>query len=370
MAEVALRGGPGEVRPAGGGGSARRAWARRQTLHVAVVYANPCRWQSRLRLFRQAVRHLRSLPNVKVYVGEVAYGDRPFEVTSPDRPTDFRFRVRDVLWHKENVLNQVIARFDPGWEYGAYCDGDVTFGRHDVALETVHQLQTYDWVQMFSTYCDLGPRHLPLRVVKSFAFRFVSGELDDCLCDDASAYGRRCPVSATGLAWAFRRDSFEACGRLLDVCILGSGDWHMAFGLAGRPDCHPPSAELDRVGRPYAEAIRVWQRRAQRAVRQNVGYVDCHVLHHFHGSKHRRGYTTRWTVLRDHAFDPYRDLFPDAQGLYRLTPDKPGLRDAVRRYFLSRSEDSTALYPPGDSFLVDVSAAIGLDVLPDRRAAA
>ena len=44
---------------------------------------------------------------------------------------------------------------------------------------------------------------------------------------------------APGGCWAFRRESFEVCGSLLDTCILGSGDHHMALGLVGIQREHP-----------------------------------------------------------------------------------------------------------------------------------
>jgi len=79
-------------------------------------------------------RHLATLPNVKLYVGELAYGERPFEVTSADHPNDLQMRTREELWHKENILNATIQRLFPvGWQYGAYVDGDCHFTRGDIA---------------------------------------------------------------------------------------------------------------------------------------------------------------------------------------------------------------------------------------------
>jgi hypothetical protein len=301
-----------------------------------------------------------ALPNVRLYVGELAYGDRPFEVTSPTNPLDFQFRTREILWHKENVLNLVIRRFDPGWEYGAYVDGDFTFTRHDVALETIHELQRHEWAQMYSTYADLSADHRPMRVLQSFGQRFASGELDPKTLATAAAgeyvYGAKKGkrgVGTTGAAWAFRRESFEQVGGLLDTCVLGSGDWHMAFGLAGEPDSHPNVAEMTLCGQRYAESIRVWQSRAANAVRKRVGAVRCHAIHHFHGSKQRRGYGERWKILRDFDFDPHRDLCPDARGVYQLSPERIGLRDEIRRYFDSRGEDDPSLMP-GDTLLGEV----------------
>jgi hypothetical protein len=153
-----------------------------------------------------------------------------------------------------------------------------------------------------------------------------------------------------GLGWAFRRSAFDAVGGLLDRCILGSGDGFMAFGLAGTYD------ELKKYGVPlnmrhwsevrnitlyteaYRSAIYAWQERAARLTR-NIGYVDQHVIHHYHGPKDRRGYTTRDAILIEEKYDPMRDVYPDYQGILQLSPDKPRLRDRIRAYFLSRVED-------------------------------
>jgi hypothetical protein len=80
------------------------------------------------------------------------------------------------------------------------------------------------------------------------------------------------------------------------------------------------------------------------AVRRNIGYVDCHALHHFHGSKQLRGYGERWKILRDHNYDPARDVYRDSQGILQLRPDRIGLRDDIRRYFDSRTEDDISFH--------------------------
>lgn len=348
------------------GTNAHQSWAPEQTLHVGVAYSNPFRWRTRTRLFNDFRRHTAGLPNIRLYVGELAYGDRPFEVTSANNPLDIQLRTDHELWHKENILNVVINRFDPTWRYGAYVDGDFTFTRHDIGLETIHQLQHHDWVQMFTTYCDLSHDHHPLRILKSFGARFVSGELTPEVLSrvikgapvtegayypgaaSSKALGLKHGVGTTGAAWAWKRPAFNACGALLDTCILGSGDWHMAFGLAGEPDSHPNVREMNSVGLRYTDSIKVWQSRAARYVNKNIGVVDCHAIHHFHGSKVLRKYEHRWKILRDCDFDPYTDIFKDSQGIYQLSRQKPKLRDEIRAYFKSRNEDDISLRE-GDS---------------------
>src|ERR1700722_8833644 len=73
-----------------------------KTLHIALVYSNPSRWDARKRLFLECRQHLESLPQVAVHVCELAYGDRPFDVTSVG---DIQLRSYHELWHKENLIN-------------------------------------------------------------------------------------------------------------------------------------------------------------------------------------------------------------------------------------------------------------------------
>jgi hypothetical protein len=114
----------------------------------------------------------------------------------------------------------------------------------------------------------------------------------------------------------------------------------MAFGLVCEeaPDMHIDSYTSD-----YREAISAWQQRAAK-LKKNIGYVDGFAVHHFHGSKVRRAYSQRDLILVRNQFAPTTDLRADWQGIYQLTPDKPRLRDDIRRYFTSRTEDDPNLY--------------------------
>lgn len=150
-----------------------KAWSEEQTLHVAVAYSNPVRWTTRRMLLNDFRQHMRASANVVLHTGELAYGDRPFEVTGGD-PNDVQLRTSHELWHKENILNIVVQRFPPGWRYGAVIDGDFHMTRRDWALEAIHQLQHYDFVQLFSSYSDLSAAHGPFRIMASFAYNYVN----------------------------------------------------------------------------------------------------------------------------------------------------------------------------------------------------
>jgi hypothetical protein len=340
-------------------------WSEDQTLHVATAYSNPFRWRTRRELANDFRRHMTSTSNVALHVGELAYGARPHEIVG-GYPGDVPLRTQAELFHKENILNAVIRTFPSDWKYGAWVDADFHFTRHDWALEAIHQLQLYDFVQLFSSYADmsgetLGSGHLPLRVTPSFAFNYVQNgyNLPDGFINggwrsattaaapdeyyggvQAIGPGARRGVGATGGAWAFRRSAFDAVGGMLDKCILGHGDWFMTFGLVGEeaPDMH-----IDGYTPDYRNAILSWQRNAAR-LKKNIGYVDGFAVHHWHGSKMRRGYASRDTILVKYKFAPSDDLKADWQGIWQLNNDKPALRDAIRQYFISRNEDDPNCY--------------------------
>lgn len=333
-----------------------RGWSEEQALHVAVAYSNPVRWRSRRLLLNDFRQHMQVSANVVLHTGELAYGARPFEVTDVD-PNDVQLRTSHELWHKENILNLVIQRFPTNWQYGAVIDGDFHMTRRDWAQEAIHQLQHYDFVQLFSSYSDLSPVHRPFRTMPSFAYNYVNRasntEYRTALRAAAAApygYYGMAPaakagkpaafaVGATGGAWGFRRSAFDAVGGLLDTCILGSADWHMAFGLVGAVDS---AAELKWCSKGYVQAVMRWQERAA-VLKQNIGCIDNHAIHYFHGSKVSRAYGSRWRVLLDNNYDPRVDIARDWQGVYQLTGNKPKLRDQIRAYFRDRNEDSTEL---------------------------
>lgn len=333
--------------------SAWSSWSEDQVLHVVSAYSNPFRYRNRRELFLKFLDHMRHTPNVRLHVVEVAFGDRPFEVTDAADPDCVQLRTNDSVWVKENAINIGLSRIQADWKYAAYVDGDFHFTRHDWALEAIHQLQHYSWVQLFSSYGVMAEDHRPIQIRPSFAYayhQYFEGKLDTHLNIGAakSRYGvcnsviRNTTPGATGGAWGFTREGLDAVGGLLDTCILGAGDWYMSFGLIGNNvDGHP---EALGCGKPYAESIRRWQTRAYERIQGNIGYVDNFCTHGWHGDLKHRGYGNRWHILRDHQYDPLQDVVRDWQGLLHWAGNKPRMRDAVQRYFLSRNEDSTEMH--------------------------
>jgi hypothetical protein len=275
---------------------------------------------------------------VELYTVEIAFGNRDFVVTNVNDPHHVQIRTAHDLWHKENALNIGFQALPKDWKYAAWIDADVKFARPDWGDDTLHQLQRYDVVQMWTESQDLSDKHEVLSHHKSYVW---------CALNDAPR--RTAPLGYyvtpklgaprkfywhPGYAWAFRRSAFNALGGLIDWTILGGGDKFMADALMGQNPNLPKS--LGPTGRRW---LQIWRDRADKYIRGNVGYVDGLVLHAWHGAKNRRSYDDRGQILVKADFNPELDLKRDDQGLWQLTDRSRDLRDGIRKYFTARDED-------------------------------
>ena len=314
--------------------------------HVITMVSNHAygrvghEYQSRYRLYREFRRKL-ARAGIKLWTTELAFGTRPFAVTQPRDNHDQQLRTSTELWHKERALQLMmwhLTETHPDWKYIAWIDADVEFpnweGENAWFAETVRALHHFKVVQLFQNAVDLGPNGEAINTHTSFGYAYQKG-----LSDFKPGYGK---YGHPGFAWAARRETMEATP-FIDFGILGSGDRHMACGWIGKI----MESINGECSEGYKRKLRQWQEQAERYVRRDLGYVPGTILHHWHGRKSLRGYSSRWEILKDTQFDPDVDLKTDAQGLWQLadrgTERSLDLRDKIRDYFHSRLDDSTDL---------------------------
>jgi hypothetical protein len=308
-----------------------------ERLHVIAVISNPIRYNARYELFKRFTQYVSQFKNVEVHTVEIAFGDRQFYATGPETLEHTQLQSFDELWHKENMINLGMKNLPDDWQYVAWIDTDVRFTRNDWVEETLHQLQHYMFVQMFEDAVDLGPREQFLKRHKGFMHQYLNNpDFDPSPNYYSGASGH------PGFAWAARREAIDHVGGIIDIGILGSGDRHMACGLVGQMSksysggLHPA----------YGEELAAWEARAERHISRDVGFVPGTLLHEWHGKKVDRQYGSRWKILVDHQFNPRTDIKRDWQGLWQLEVTdsrQRNLRDAIRRYFRARHEDSIDL---------------------------
>lgn len=317
---------------------------RADLLTVIMVLDNPCRWASRLRNFLWTEEEILR-EGVRLITVEIEHGDRAHQLPDRQGVLRIRGRARDMLWRKENMHDIGIAKAET--DYIACFDGDIRPVRPGWAAEVVHALQVYSVVQVGSELIYLGPKHEQLYTVPSlvslYRKQLLKLQLDvagRCAYDagDLAEWAKK--HGYPGGAWAYRKDALDKLGGLLDCCVCGAGDHHMAMALLGLPD---PLAAVERSTEPYSMMVRGWRERAERHIARDVGVVSGTCLHFHHGSTKKRRYPDRWWILQSNAYNPHTDIVYDSNGVLHLTGNKPKLRDDLRLYFEERDEDSTEL---------------------------
>lgn len=297
---------------------------------------------------------------VNVLTVEVAFGNRPFEVTSKDNPNHVQLRSQQEFFMKEVIINQgvrYLVQQHP--ELVTSSDAIVAWIDSDCAPvapprewfeKTKEALDHHKIVQMFEWLIELGPDYQVINGPhRGFMANYVNnGRKIPKKCsqkgkDSESGYGHP-SLGGPGLAWAARLSTLTEMGMLLDICILGAGDWWMAHSMLGLVD--PEANEIKRMPE-YGNMILQYQERCDKYVKRDVGYVKMTVYHWFHGVKEgSRFYGTRGQILIRNKYNPLTDLKVDAQGIYQIETKSDRqvvLKDDCRIYIHTRNEDSIPL---------------------------
>lgn len=345
--------------------------AVREPLYAIVPYFNPWRWKSREKHTIRAIKHFMDSGAVVVLV-EAAFNRREFAFQNSGldgtlaqcgfHDKEFRHKhiglqTTDELWLKENLVEKGVESLPHDWQQACMLDSDIHFLRPNWVGETIHRLQHYSWLQMFSQARDLSPEYelmpegYPHAAGVSFVHAHVEGLLEQSLSNkgvlsvklDLTTPEVPYPPPSIwpGLAWAFTRKGYEATGGLITFAVWGGADWHMSHCLIGRQqgmmrnDLHPI----------YKDMVTEWFDRCEWKIRRNVGVMSGVVTHHWHGRKVARGYNTKHALLARAGFNPVQHLRRNYQGLWQLHDDGSDaylqLRDMMRKVAKGRQEDSS-----------------------------
>ncbi len=303
--------------------------------HVIGVVSNPVLYQSRYNLFRKWQAHMLETGVQNLHVVEVQNGERTFEVTDETNPNHVQLRTEDEIWHKEAMMNIAVSRLTPrfkDWKYVVFVDADVHFTNPNWLTDTVQALQNHHVVQPWSHAQDIGPKGEAIGTPHN---GFMYSYWNDLPFKDGYANWH------PGFAWAFTRHAFTSIGGWPELAILGSGDRHLACSLIGRGRVSYNHS----VHANYKHMVESLEQRCERYIKRDVGYVPGLIIHGWHGSKASRQYKTRWGILVEHQYDPFRDVYRDWQGLLRLDDDRVELRHAIQKYFRVRQEDANIQLP-------------------------
>lgn len=306
-------------------------------LWAITTYFNPIGYQVRLKNFKEFRKRLK-IPLIAV---ELSFNDK-FELQETDAEILIQLHGRDILWHKERLLNIALKNLPDKCNKVAWLDCDIVFDCRDWETRLRSRLGKFQLVQVFDEVCDLPQgidvdeikKDCNLPAVNSTCYRAFHGM--DVAEGLRNADHRSQKSSANGLAWAAQRDLLEKHG-FYDACILGSGDRAMVCAALGEFEAARQALYMsDALFAHYM----AWAKPFNKEIQGKVGYVKGRLCHLWHGNPAKRRIESRYKILQPYNFDPSKDIFIGQEGCWEWSENRKKFSEIMRKYFISRMEDS------------------------------
>lgn len=302
---------------------------------VVSCFFNPQKSLYRLKAFN---KFYKSIQNLNYRIIECAIGEDNFQL--PEDPNIIRVRAETLLWHKEGLLNRVIADLPDHYKYVFWVDADVIFTNLNWLREGVEQFQNGAKILQPFEYCV----HLDKNDKRpSFNVDEHKGLCDDPVkrhkklwrgfCANYVDKGRRNGLSAStnydvhghvGFAWGATREVLEQVP-LYDRALVGGADHIIAHAAAGQIPHHCITKSFT----DDIDEVLAWSYRFYDVVGGNIGYVPGDLYHIWHGDISRRQYLKR---IKDYTKQSKTIVHKDKNGLYIADPNDK----YVKRYFQYR----------------------------------
>lgn len=243
---------------------------------------------------------------------------------------------KNLLWHKEALLNSVINKLPARFKYIFWLDTDIMFTNPRWMVQGVEELKRNRIIQPFEycvhldkdekkpsfdmdqyrRYCDL-PEKRHRRMWRSFCSNHTRG---------LSGHTHYDVHGHVGLAWGARRSSLERTG-LYDKALIGGADHIMAHAAAGQI----PHNCITKSFTENIKEVEVWSKKFYDVMQGSIGFVPGDVYHIWHGDLEKREYLKR--IIE---FTPMSKEIreKDRNGLY--VTNNSDHENYMRRYFSRR----------------------------------
>jgi hypothetical protein len=269
-------------------------------------------------------------------------------------------QAKDLLWHKEALLNRVVKSLPSQFRYIFWLDADVLFTNRSWLTESVEQFKAGARILQpfnYAFHLERGEKSptVPvesLKVVLAHYRKMQDGAKITELAKKsrmwqsfASVY-RANPASRgsdnydvhghVGLAWGAIREVFDNVG-LYDKALIGGADHVMAHAAVGQID-------FPCITRSFIEQkneIATWSRKFHGWTRSKISYVEGDLYHLWHGDLEKREYFSRIRTFtpRVAAAQKRGHVTQNvATGLYET--DDTSVLDTVNNYMMFREIES------------------------------
>lgn len=297
---------------------------------IVACYFNPQKSPYRTKAFKifyDSIKHL----NHRIVECVIGDGEPEFQGEHISH-----VYTKDLLWHKESLLNKVISELPSEFKYVFWVDADVIFTNKNWFVDGVEVLSKhYKIIQPFE-YCV----HLDKdEIAPSFDYEFEKSFAGDSKIRHKNIWKSFCSNSSAvrksnnydehghvGFAWGARREILSKMP-LYDKALIGGADHIIAHAAA----CHLTHECIKKSFTENLDDVSEWTEKFARLILGSVGYVKGDLFHIWHGDIEKRQY-----LKRVQEFTPKTKQITekDENGLY-IHNDKDA-KEYMESYFSHR----------------------------------
>jgi hypothetical protein len=244
-----------------------------------------------------------------------------------------KFKLKDILWVKENLINLAIKNLPDDAEFIAWSDRDIYFVNPSWVENTIEKLKVYDIIQPWSEVIHLNSCYNLNYISKSKGN--ISFANKSTLATKINHSNNESKVStSTGQIWAINKSFYQKIGKLNDIEIIGGAD----SILANFCIINDPFYEKILNQKTTIKSKNSWELYKEKFKDIKYSYVDGLIIHYWHGDLQDRKYSERTDVLVSLDYDPNEDISYDENGVLQFTEKGKRLELPIKQYFESRKE--------------------------------
>lgn len=293
---------------------------------ICIAYFNPCKFK-RSKLNLETICSHFSRFNIPVFIGQLFYYDNgSIYLDLPHNIHIFNFHSNSVMFHKENIWNQIEKKVPSQYTKLIFLDGDIFINEPLQWYETIQQKLEYnDVVQPFSllTYYDINYKSIYnlLCIIQAKKNREHTEIFQDI--------NKYMMYSTFGFGFACRRDWFNNVDGFIEYSIMGGGDL-LTFGSILNISF---DTSLTFIKQLYMHKF--LEEFQSKITNTRYDCVPYNVFHLFHGELNNRQYNSRFSLIEKLKLE---DLYKNKEGIIEFK--SPNTWNPIfLKYFQGRRED-------------------------------
>jgi len=242
-----------------------------------------------------------------------------------------KFKLNNILWVKENLINLAIKHLPNEAEYIAWSDRDIYFLNPLWVEKTIEKLKIYDIVQPWSEVIHLNSLNELQILSRGNCMSFSSKSILSSAIKNNTTKG-----SSTGQIWAINKSFYDKIEKINDIEIIGGADSMIANFCILKNDSYEKI--LDR--KTTIQSRSNWIKYKEKFKDVKYSYINGTIAHYWHGDLENRQYTERYKILIDMNYDPDYDIMYDANGVLQFTKNGKRIEPFIKEYLISRKENN------------------------------